>query len=340
MIGLIIALLEHGVHVAVVTAAGYPGDARAHERRMAGLLEAFAARGVSPAAQRRFLVMGGECNYLLEVDPDADPSSSTSNAEERDDDGVGAADAYYGAPTADAADGLPMARLRFVDDRLWKTADMLAWPTHEVVALLDSAEALLREHAARLSVQCQVMRKERAVGILPSSPVLYEVLEEIAISVDLGLQAAGFGPGALAALDGLGPTSSGSDMGLGGVGVPVGRRGERPDAPSGSDIGMVAPAGLSGATSQPRVVVPFCAFNGGNDVFVDIGDKSHGLTALKRYVGARAATTLHVGDRFTRSGNDAATRDVCCILWVACPEETSFFLRLLLDDVVRRETGG
>jgi hypothetical protein len=32
--------------------------------------------------------------------------------------------------------------------------------------------------------------------------------------------------------------------------------------------------------------------------------------------------TLHVGDRFTASGNDNATRDCCAILWVACPEET------------------
>lgn len=31
--------------------------------------------------------------------------------------------------------------------------------------------------------------------------------------------------------------------------------------------------------------------------------------------------TLHVGDRFTLSGNDTATRDVCSVLWVANPEE-------------------
>jgi IMP and pyridine-specific 5'-nucleotidase len=36
---------------------------------------------------------------------------------------------------------------------------------------------------------------------------------------------------------------------------------------------------------------------------------------------------MHVGDRFTDSGNDAATRDVCSIVWVANPEETAFFIR-------------
>jgi hypothetical protein len=30
-----------------------------------------------------------------------------------------------------------------------------------------------------------------------------------------------------------------------------------------------------------------------------------------------------VGDRFTLSGNDTATRDVCSVLWVANPEEVT-----------------
>jgi len=31
--------------------------------------------------------------------------------------------------------------------------------------------------------------------------------------------------------------------------------------------------------------LPFCAFNGGNDVFVDIGDKSWGVMVCQRYFG-------------------------------------------------------
>lgn len=42
---------------------------------------------------------------------------------------------------------------------------------------------------------------------------------------------------------------------------------------------------------------------------------------------------LHVGDRFTESGNDSATRDCCSILWVANPEETDFFVSMLLKDI-------
>lgn len=87
--------------------------------------------------------------------------------------------------------------------------------------------------------------------------------------------------------------------------------------------------------------LPFCAFNGGNDVFVDVGNKSLGLEALMNYLGLTPPEVLHVGDRFTDSGNDSATRDCCSILWVANPEETDFFIKLLLADIrtYRREGG-
>lgn len=47
----------------------------------------------------------------------------------------------------------------------------------------------------------------------------------------------------------------------------------------------------------------------------------------------RAMQGLHVGDRFTESGNDSATRDCCPILWVANPEETDFLVSMLLKDI-------
>lgn len=49
--------------------------------------------------------------------------------------------------------------------------------------------------------------------------------------------------------------------------------------------------------------LPFCAFNGGNDVFVDIGDKSWGVLACQRFFGGiEGAKTLHVGDQFLSAG--------------------------------------
>ena len=50
-------------------------------------------------------------------------------------------------------------------------------------------------------------------------------------------------------------------------------------------------------------LLPFCAFNGGNDVFVDIGDKSWGVMACQRYFGGiDGGKSLHVGDQFLSAG--------------------------------------
>jgi IMP and pyridine-specific 5'-nucleotidase len=67
MIRKIIALLRAGLHVGVVTAAGYPGEASRFEGRLKGLLAAFRAlpKEEGEELRSRFHVMGGECNYLL-----------------------------------------------------------------------------------------------------------------------------------------------------------------------------------------------------------------------------------------------------------------------------------
>ena len=85
MIALIVRLLQLGVDVAIVTAAGYPGDAARFEQRVHGLLAAFAARGLPRAVTDRFHIMGGECNYLLRAVPPpgflpAPASASSSGA--------------------------------------------------------------------------------------------------------------------------------------------------------------------------------------------------------------------------------------------------------------------
>jgi IMP and pyridine-specific 5'-nucleotidase len=139
-----------------------------------------------------------------------------------------------------------------------------------VTGLLDEAERALRVEAERLRLPVQVIRKPRAIGVVPTGPVIYETLEEIALAVQATL--------------------------------------------SGSKL-------------------PFCAFNGGNDVFVDVGNKSIGLQALQRHLGARPDQVLHVGDRFTITGNDNQVRGCCSILWVANPDETAFFIQLLLTDM-------
>ncbi|KAL2826307.1 IMP-specific 5-nucleotidase [Aspergillus cavernicola] len=70
--------------------------------------------------------------------------------------------------------------------------------------------------------------------------------------------------------------------------------------------------------------LPFCAFNGGNDVFVDIGDKSWGVRACQHYFkNIDASRTLHVGDQFLSAGaNDFKARLASTTAWIASPAET------------------
>lgn len=96
---------------------------------------------------------------------------------------------------------------------------------------------------------------------------------------------------------------------------------------------------MSGAGKE----LPFCAFNGGNDVFVDIGDKSWGVLVCQNYFGTlhdgssgastpipsedrvqiRGDRTLHVGDQFLSAGsNDFKARVVGTTAWIASPAET------------------
>jgi IMP and pyridine-specific 5'-nucleotidase len=43
----------------------------------------------------------------------------------------------------------------------------------------------------------------------------------------------------------------------------------------------------------PRL--PYCAFNGGTDAWVDVGNKRVGVQVLQSYVGVAVAETLHIG---------------------------------------------
>jgi hypothetical protein len=465
MIALIIRLLQLGVDVAIVTAAGYPGDAARFEQRVHGLLAAFAARKLPRSVTDRFHIMGGECNYLLRAVPppgfrssnssssagtgaSSSPSSSSSSfsaafaaassssngsvssasslpsapyyysedeeggsseneastsshasssfgrrrgassstssrsdldffaASSSDDEGndgneedstaarrrrrrrrhlhhasitaeaasassdannnaaAAAAEeeeeeageeqakrALSAAATARAVAASPSTqlpshsphshRLAFVPDGEWKSPEMASWTHEEIERLLDAAQEALEEGAARLRLPVRVIRKERAVGVLPLAPTVYEVLEDLAISVQVELAGGKRWEG----------ETDKSNRG---------RRRESDDENDGNNSNKGNSSSNSNSNSP---LLPFCAFNGGGDVFVDVGNKSLGLDALKAYLGLSPSQVLHVGDRFTASGNDSATRDCCSILWVANPEETDFFIKLLIADL-------
>ncbi|KAE9030890.1 hypothetical protein PR002_g9774 [Phytophthora rubi] len=254
MVQIIVQLLRRGVVVSLVTAAGYPGKPQRYEQRLRGILDALEELTMEERA--RFLVMGGECNYLFET-------------------------------YTDKASGV--VGLREIDGAVWKDGRGERWPAQEVTALLDAAEKVLQETVRTLHLSAEILRKERAIGIINTSDkrILYENLEEISLTLQHELR---------------------------------------------------------------HFRVPFCAFNGGNDVWVDIGHKALGIEALQKYVfrflprelrdseelrNIQGQECLHVGDRFTRTGNDTRSRDASTTIWISNPQETVHIMTVLLQTIDR-----
>lgn len=164
--------------------------------------------------------------------------------------------------------------LEWLPRRGWILDEMKTWNEATIQALLDKAEIALRECVHNLQLQATIIRKERAVGFIPSTTgqkFARESLEETVLIVQKMLE--------------------------------------------------MSPVGQS---------LPFCVFNGGNDVFVDIGDKSLGVLVCQKYFGDREGRkiegkrTIHVGDQFlsANGANDFRARKVGTTAWVASPSET------------------
>lgn len=88
------------------------------------------------------------------------------------------------------------------------------------------------------------------------------------------------------------------------------------------EIVLTAQKKLDASEAGKRI--HFCAFNGGSDVWVDIGDKRLGVLSLQQYLGnINGFQTLHVGDQFASVGaNDFKARLAACTVWIASPAET------------------
>jgi len=76
--------------------------------------------------------------------------------------------------------------------------------------------------------------------------------------------------------------------------------------------------------------LPYCAFNGGTDTWVDVGNKRVGVQVLQSYLGIQPAETLHIGDQFLNTGNDFAARAVSPCIWIINPNETTYILKSIL----------
>lgn len=82
--------------------------------------------------------------------------------------------------------------------------------------------------------------------------------------------------------------------------------------------------------NSDSVTLPFCAFNGGSDVWVDVGNKRVGVNILASYLGHPPDEILHIGDQFLNTGNDFAARDICPCIWICNPDETTYILKSIL----------
>ncbi|CAK7224702.1 IMP 5'-nucleotidase [Sporothrix curviconia] len=265
----ILALLRRDIKIGIVTAAGYDAAEKYYER-LHGLLNAVhESADLTEAQKHSLLVVGGEASFVF---------------------------AYSATAPANAL-------LTPVDPADWMPDAMKQWPTEDLTQLLDLAETTLRSCVERMQLPAHILRKARAVGMIPLArenaqypndliQIARESLEEIVLTVQKRLE--------------------------------------------------VSAAGRAGR-------VPFCAFNGGRDVFVDIGDKSWGVLICQHallFLGkpatdgspldvppavAHPGTTLHVGDQFLSAGaNDFRARRAATTAWVANPLETEALLDELL----------
>ncbi|KAI9894650.1 MAG: IMP 5'-nucleotidase [Vezdaea aestivalis] len=242
IVPLILTLLSRNTAIAIVTAAGYL-DASSYHARLHGLLEALASSSISATQKNRLIVLGGESNYLFRFSESA-----------------------------------PF-RLLPVDRYSWILPSMHIWDSSpHVPVLLDVAQSALETCVKNMALPALVVRKPRAVGIVPNPPstrLIREQLEETVLAVQSVVE----------------------------------------------------------QSSAAQAGIPFCAFNGGNDVFVDIGDKAWGVRACRQIFGGIGPDRcLHVGDQFLSAGaNDFKARLVATTAWIAGPEETVDLLGEIIE---------
>ncbi|KAL2002158.1 hypothetical protein VTN02DRAFT_513 [Thermoascus thermophilus] len=248
----IVRLLKHDRKVGIVTAAGYT-DASKYYGRLKGLLDAVSSSTELNESQKNgLIILGGESNYLFR----------------------------YDQTSPDLLTSVPRSE--------WLLEEMKQWCEDDITRLLNISEAALRQCVSNLNLPAEVLRKERAVGIIPKPghKMHREQLEETVLVVQNTVER--------------------------------------------SEVGSR---------------LPFCAFNGGNDVFVDIGDKSWGVRACQRYFGGiDRSKTLHVGDQFLSAGaNDYKARLACTTAWIASPAETVQLLDEMAElegEAVQESNGG
>ena len=136
-------MLRRGTKVGIVTAAGYT-EAKRYYERLRGLLDSVHDSDLPSTQKQNLIVLGGESNYLFKY-----------------------------------SDGEP-DRLKYVPRKEWLLDEMRLWLEEDITELLDVAELALKDCVSNLRLDAQILRKERAVGIIPDPGHKFcrEALEE------------------------------------------------------------------------------------------------------------------------------------------------------------------
>merc|ERR1719221_234116 len=215
--------------------------------RLSGLLEYFKKMELSEKYCERFYLFGGECNYLLRLGSD-----------------------YKLHAVKEYGPGGWQTSTKYLPETPSN------WPESDITSLLDIVENSLKHSISDLKLRARIIRKKRAIGIIPTrnnDQLPREALDEVVLRIQTELS----------------------------------------------------------CNAQRINHLPFCAFNGGNDVFVDVGNKRVGVEILQSYCDIKVEETLHIGDQFLgTAGNDAAARDVCPCVWIISPDETTYILKNIL----------
>lgn len=203
--------------------------------------------------------------------------------------------------------------LRFIDGEDWYLPLMRSWDQTKIVEVMDVCEEHLTHLQRKFKLDSEdktrIIRKERSLGIIPVQgyKISREVLEEMVLSVSARLNECLF----LQKPQGIHLFNKTNEQ------LPV----------ASSDL--------------TDTDIRACAFNGGADVWVDIGDKSLGVAALQQYLFSTStrrdkklishSESLHIGDQFASVGaNDFKARLSACTVWISSPRET----REILDELI------
>ena len=253
----LISLLQRGYNVGIVTAAGYDDPERYKERLFGLCFELFSNKSMPIKQKEKLTIMGGESNYLFQ---------------------------YY---ETDQQFGF-----KTIDEHEWVPDFVQAWSPEDISATLDVAEECFKDLKEKLYLppECSIIRKEKAVGIVPG----FRYDKELEVNVKVQIQRETL-----------------------------------------EEMVLVIQKTLESLPAARNI--EFSCFDGGSDVWCDIGGKDVGVNILQNFYKTDSpispSQTLHIGDQFAPKGsaNDYKARSAGCTLWVASPQETYQALDDLLE---------